>query len=123
MAILGGVAVLVIGGTATASAGVAAERNYQVIVCAQNSHYTKANVGGYNQHNDYVHTPNFALTQWDLSIVCGYQKSWWFKATGTVQINYYDSASSAENKWKRVYRKLSNCPITDPDKRLCTIDY
>ncbi|MEV5441007.1 hypothetical protein AB0N23_00360 [Streptomyces sp. NPDC052644] len=122
-AALGGAVTLVAGGVAVAPGAYAAERNYEVIVCALDHDFTKANVGGYNQHNEYVHTPNFPLTRWSTSTNCGYQKNWWFKPTGTVEINYYDSASTAENKWKRVHRKLSNCPITGSGRtRLCSID-
>ncbi|MFG2863632.1 hypothetical protein [Streptomyces sioyaensis] len=82
-----------------------AVENVQVWVCDWTvdgpdypANYTKANVGGWNQNNQYVHTPNFRL---DASPHCNVQLNWWFH--GTVTINAYQAGKGT---WKRYYCNL-----------------
>ncbi|WP_158712148.1 hypothetical protein [Streptomyces rimosus] len=48
--------------SAAPTEAAAAARNYQAWICVKDGYgktFTKANVGGRNQHGTYVHTPNF----------------------------------------------------------------
>ncbi|REK86535.1 hypothetical protein DY245_31875 [Streptomyces inhibens] len=82
----------------------AAERNYEVVVCDIDGYYSTANVGGYNQNNQYVHTPNLSL-----GAKCGHQPHWWFKPNRTVEINVKDGVTG---DWARHFRELSAaCPV------------
>ncbi|MER6357444.1 hypothetical protein ABT186_37975 [Streptomyces sp. NPDC001634] len=106
---------LVAGAMVLAPAANAAERNYEVVVCNEDGSFNggTANVGGYNQYNQFVHTPNFPI-RWD----CGYQVHWWFKPNQTVEIN---ARKFHGTKWYRFYRNLSSCRANTASHRICLI--
>jgi hypothetical protein len=100
------VAALCTGLVTTTGSAQGAERNYEAYVCAKNTRtgYLYANVGGYNQHGKYVHTPNFGLyDEWPDDVVCGEQSNWWFKPRQTLTINAYNTRT---HKWVRFYKNF-----------------
>ncbi|MGW3124565.1 hypothetical protein ACWDBW_47000 [Streptomyces sp. NPDC001107] len=98
----------------------AAERNYMAGVCGPNNSgkYDMANVGGWNQHDQFVHTPNFWLD--GGSQLCGIQEHWWFKPHQTLEINV---RGAVDETWHRFYRKFDNCSTEGgwKDRRWCTV--
>ncbi|MEV7960429.1 hypothetical protein ACFVZR_34415 [Streptomyces sp. NPDC058316] len=109
---------MVAGTAAMAPTASAAERNYEVVVCTDGAYYySTANVGGYNQNNQYVHTPNFQLN--DLGY-CGHQPRWWFKPNQSVEINVKNNGTG---DWDRYYIKMSNCRAINTSQRACDLPY
>ncbi|MFE2413431.1 hypothetical protein ACFXDE_34355 [Kitasatospora sp. NPDC059408] len=104
-----------LGLTVPAPAASAAERNYEVVVCSDHAYFGQyANVGGYNQYNQYVHTPNFRL------VPCGHQPHWWFKPNQTVEIN---AQNVSTGEWERHFMKLSNCWHSSRSQLGCNLPY
>ncbi|WP_242903048.1 hypothetical protein [Actinomadura terrae] len=103
----------------SASPAVAAVRNYEAEICSKSHLYagSSGNVGGYNQNNRFVHTPNFNVGN---ERGCGYKPKYWFMPNQTIEINVYNQRTE---KWDRYYRKFSKCPITpsNPGRRSCSI--
>ncbi|GLY80391.1 hypothetical protein [Actinoallomurus iriomotensis] len=121
---------LVLAGTGTAAivadiglispAANAAERNYEAEICSDGGGYDLAlvNVGGYNQNNNFVHTPNFRLTS--VGHGCNYKVNWWFKPNQTIEIN---ARMYGETTWHRFYRNFAHCAIDSihTSARMCYI--
>ncbi|MFF3907784.1 hypothetical protein ACFYZJ_17685 [Streptomyces sp. NPDC001848] len=96
----------------------AAERNYEVVICSEDGGLEgPVNVGGWNQNNQYVHTPNFML--YDTG-TCGHQPHWWFKPNQTVEINV-----KINRDWTRYFRNLktdcSTGAVSHPTQIVCAI--
>lgn len=89
-----------------ADAGATASRTYLAGVCGA-SRYRVANVGGWNQSNEFVHTPNIVLT--GSRQMCGFQDNWWFRPKQTLEINALD----AHHRWRRVFRSFAACRLAD----------
>ncbi|SDU10186.1 hypothetical protein [Amycolatopsis keratiniphila] len=108
--------VCIAGGSAAALPATAAERNYEAVVCDEWTQYDWANVGGWNQHNQFVHTPNFSL---DGIGGCGHQPRWWFKPNQNVEINARKVGSKT---WVRIHQHFrDDCRRWGTSKRTCTI--
>ncbi|WP_413804550.1 hypothetical protein [Streptomyces sp. OE57] len=91
----------------------AAARNYEAVICDNTddgNYYTKGNVGGYNQNNQFVHTPNFVIGP------CGYQPNWWFKPNQKIEVNLY---IAERHTWVRKYPKFSSCELIGNSQRVC----
>ncbi len=113
-----GAGLLLLGLSAGAAPASAAERNYQANICQSGVAYTVANVGGWNQYNQFVHTPNFTIAN---AYGCGYQPRWWFQPNRNIEINAYNDI---EGRWKRIHRYFGDptCPVAgDPGMRHCDI--